>query len=115
MHPQFGTIVTNKKEKNLEKIQLEAARIVTGTTRSVTLSNRYRETGWLTLSDRRLYQKLVLMYKIKNCMVPNYLLALFPRIDANTVHNNLRNRNDFKTTARRTALYENSFISSAVD
>ena len=56
MHPQFGTIVTNKKKK-LEKIQLEAARIVTGTTRSVTLNNLYRETGWLTLSDRRLYQK----------------------------------------------------------
>ena len=48
-------------------------------------------------------------------MVPNYLLALFPRTDANTVHYNLRNRNDFKTTARRTALYENSFIPSAVD
>ena len=55
------------------------------------------------------------MYEIKNCMVPNYLLALFPRTDANRVHYNLRNRNDFKTTARRTALYENSFIPSAVD
>ena len=50
------------------------------------------------------------MYKINNCMVPNYLLALFPRTDAKTVHYNLRNRNDFKTTARSTALYENSFI-----
>ena len=47
-------------------------------------------------------------------MVPNYLLALFPRTDANTVHYNLRNRNDFKTTAQRTALHENSFIPSAV-
>ena len=47
-------------------------------------------------TDRRLYQKLVLMYKIKNCMIPHYLLAPFPRTDANTVHYNLRNRNDFK-------------------
>ena len=46
------------------------------------------------------------MYKNKNCVVPNYLLALFPRTDANTVHYNLRNRNDLKTTARCTALYE---------
>ena len=48
-------------------------------------------------------------------MLSNYLLALFPRTDANTVHYNLRKGNDFKTTARRAALYENSFIPSAVD
>jgi len=39
------------------------------------------------------------MYKIKNCMVPNYLLALFPRSDDNTVHYNLKNRIDFMNTA----------------
>ena len=95
------------EKSKLEKIQLETARIVTGTTGSVTLNNLYCVTRWLTLSDRRLYLKLVLMYKIKNCMVPNYLLVL-SRTDDNTAH-------DFMTAARRTALYENSFIPSAVD
>ena len=55
------------------------------------------------------------MYKNKNCVVPNYLLALFPRFEDNTVHYNLRNRKNFMNTVRRTALYENSFIPSAVD
>ena len=39
-------------------------------------------------------------------MVPNYWLALFPRTDYNTVHYNLKNRNDCMTTARRAALYD---------
>ena len=39
----------NFEKDKLEKIQLEAARIVTGTTRSTSLNNIYRETGWLTL------------------------------------------------------------------
>ena len=50
----------NQLEKSkLENRQLESVRIATGTTRSVTLNNLYHVTGWLTLSDRRLYQKLV--------------------------------------------------------
>ena len=70
----------NQFEKaNLEKIQIEAARIVTGLTRYVSLNRLYRETGWLPLSDRRLYQKLILMYKIKNRMVPSDLTSLFSR------------------------------------
>ena len=53
----------NMYEKNkLENIQLEAGRIVTGTARSITLQSLYRETGWLTLADRRIYQKLVIMF-----------------------------------------------------
>ena len=45
----------NQFEKaNLEKIQIEAARIVTGLTRYVSLNRLYREIGWLPLSNRRL-------------------------------------------------------------
>ena len=67
-------------EKNkLENIQLEAGRIVTGTARSITLQSLYRETGWLTLADRRIYQKLVIMFKVKHSIVPDYLRSLFPR------------------------------------
>jgi hypothetical protein len=37
----------------LENVQVEAARIVTGGTRLVSLSNLYIETGWEKLKDRR--------------------------------------------------------------
>ena len=36
-----------------EKIQLEAARIVNGTTKLVSLEMQYKETGWETLEVRR--------------------------------------------------------------
>ena len=58
------------EKDSLEKIQIEAGRIVTGLTRSASLYNLYHELGWLTLSERRKYQKLVLAYKITHNMVP---------------------------------------------
>ena len=42
----------------LEKIQLEAARIVTGATKLVSLEMLYKETGWETLEIRRSKHKL---------------------------------------------------------
>ena len=50
----------------LEKLQNEAARIVTGLTRSVSLVNLYRECGWVPLHTRRKEQKLAFMYKAVN-------------------------------------------------
>ena len=38
---------------SLQKRQNEAARIVTGLTRSVSLDNLYRECGWVSLAERR--------------------------------------------------------------
>ena len=49
----------------LEKNQIEAARLVTGTTISITLQNLYREILWLTLENRRKYQNIILAFKIK--------------------------------------------------
>ena len=45
----------------LQKIQNEAARHVTGLTRSVSLENLYKECGWVTLSQRRQQHKLSFM------------------------------------------------------
>ena len=82
---------TQQDKERLEKIQIEAARIVTGVTRSTSLKRIYNEIGWLTLNDRRKYQKLVLTVKIKNNMVPGYLSILFPRSDNDNQPYNLRN------------------------
>ena len=40
---------TNQDRDALEKLQNEAARLVTGLTRSTSLANLYRECGWATL------------------------------------------------------------------
>ena len=60
----------------LEKIQIEAARIVTGTTELVSLDKLYQETGRETLEDRRKKHKLCLFYKMSNNLSPNYLISL---------------------------------------
>ena len=44
----------------LERLQHEAARIVTGPTRSTTIANLYKECGWDSLANRRYFQKIVL-------------------------------------------------------
>ena len=44
------------EKDNLEKLHIEAGRIVTGLTRSASLYNLYHELGWLTLSERRKYK-----------------------------------------------------------
>ena len=64
---EYSSLVWNgcsqHDSSTLEKLQHDAARIVTGLTRSVSLENLYRECGWIPLSERRRQQKLAFMYK----------------------------------------------------
>ena len=55
---------TQYEKTKLERIQYESARLVTGLTRSVSIENLIKEIGWLSLSDRRHFQKAVTMFKI---------------------------------------------------
>jgi hypothetical protein len=50
--------------ERLDKIQLEAARIVTGLTSYASILFIYKETGWDKLSVRREKRKLSLFYDI---------------------------------------------------
>ena len=68
---------TAYEKHSLGKIQNEAARIVTGLTRSVSLENLFSEIGWLSLPERRRYQKFVIVYKSKNGLIPEFLVDLF--------------------------------------
>ena len=105
---------TVREKESLEKIQNETARTVIRFTRSISLENLYRETGWLTLSDRRKYQKLVLAYKIFNGQTPNYLLDIFPPYVNTRTQYTLRNANDIDLIAYRTELFASSFTPSAI-
>ena len=84
----------------LERMQLEAARVVTSTTRLISTIYIYDETGWLNLEDRRKYQNFVLTYKIKNDMVPDYLNNLVPRVDKEQLRYGLRHMSDFVNLPR---------------
>lgn len=105
---------TAYEKTRLEQIQYEAARIVTGLTRSVSVNKLIKEIGWLPLSERRLFQKVVLMYKIKNDIAPEYVCNLMPPTVANRTVYNLRNVEDISVLNRRTEIFSRSFIPSTI-
>ena len=91
----------------LEKIQHEAARIVSGATKLVSIDKLLKEVGWDTLSCRRKKHKQILFYKMING------LHLSPTVVNNTAYS-LRNASDYKYIHSNTQLYYNSFLPSVV-
>ena len=69
---------TQYELNELDKIQNEAARIVTGATKLASIDSLHTETGWETLGSRRKTHKLTLFYKMKNGLCPDYLASLVP-------------------------------------
>ena len=100
------------EKEQLARFQYEAARIVTGLTRSVSIDNLMSEIGWLPLSDRRQFQKLVTMYKIVNGTAPDYLCSLLPLFDTERTIYNLRNAENISIMNRKTEIFAKSFIPS---
>ena len=78
------------EKDDLEKIQIEAARIATGTTKLVSIASLYSEIGWNSLDTLRKMQKLVLFYKMVNHLTPLYLSSLIPPTVNETSRYNLR-------------------------
>ena len=64
---------------------------MTGLTRSCLLNLLYKEIGWISLDDRRKYQKLIMAFKIKHGLTPEYLCNIFPESVGLRTPYNLRN------------------------
>ena len=106
-------VVPNKKRIYSKNIQHEAARIVTGLTRSVRLENLYKECEWPSLPIRRKYQNLNFMYKALNNMVPEYISDIIPPFVRHQNNYPLRNRNDLTVPINRTEIFRKSCIPSS--
>ena len=109
----WGNCLQSEKQE-LEKIQIEAARIATGATKLVSIAALYREIRWDSLDERRGKHKLTLFYKMTNALAPLYLSSLVPQTVSNVSRYNLRNSNDLQTVEARSSLFYNSFLPSAV-
>ena len=81
--------------KKLEKIQLEAARIVTGLTKFASKDSLYFETGWETLANLRNKRKLTIYYKIHSKLCPPYLFNCLPPVASDVSNYNLRNNQNY--------------------
>ena len=115
---EYGDVIwdncTQYEKNELDKVQNEAARITTGTTKLVSLDNLYKEVGWQTLHRRRQDHKITLFYKMFNQLTPVYLSSLIPQQVNAISHHNLRNSNDIHTIRSNTSLYHNSFLPSTL-
>jgi hypothetical protein len=98
----------------LERVQREAARIVTGATRRCPTKGLYDEVAWETLYSRREMHRSQMMFNINMGYAPSYLQDLSPgQVQARTRYT-LRNRNDLQVPFARLETYSHSFFPSAV-
>jgi hypothetical protein len=98
----------------LERVQTEAARIVTGATARCSTENLYNEVGWEKLHLRRRFHRSTMMYKTMMGLAPESLLEKIPnRVEARTRYR-LRNRGDIQVPFTRLVSYTQSFFPAAV-
>ena len=115
---EYADVVWDTKTQilinKLENVQVESARIVTGGTRLVSLSNLYIETGWEKLKDRRERHRTIQFYKMSNNLTPQYLSNLIPQ-NLGMIHDhNTRHTSRIPPIRTLTSLYASYFIPSSV-
>ena len=100
--------------EKLEKIQLEAARIVTGLTKFASRESLYFETGWESLASRRKSRKLITFYKMHNKICPQYLYECLPPLTSDVSGYALRNSDNYVLPRCRLQVFQRSFVPSSV-
>lgn len=98
----------------LERVQYEAARIVSGTTKLVSIDKLMTEVQWESLGNRRRKHKLLFLYKMLHNLSPTYLTDLNPIPSFASSNYNMRQSDTYQQPRSRTNLYYNSFLPSAV-
>ena len=116
---EYGDVIWNNLSQEfkgqLDNVQNEGARIVTGCTKLVSIVDLYHESGWETLSQRGRKHKLILFYKMVNGLPPYYINSLVPPTIGDSCSYNLRNPNNLRNIACRTCLYSSSFLPTVIN
>lgn len=94
----------------LDKIQVDALRIVTGCTERSNIANLYKDCDWDSLEKRRENHILKMIYKIINDQAPLYLKEILPKKISEIVPYSVRNSQNFKIPFCRTQSFSRSFI-----
>ena len=98
---------TNK----IEAVQYNSALAITGCIRGTLREKLYSELGLKSLSERRLFHRLLFFYKIINGLAPAYLKNFVPGVILN-LHNVRGHRDEWIHT--RTLKYRYSFCPHAI-
>ena len=105
---------TQYESNELDKIQNEAARIVSGATKLASIDSLHTEIGWETLGSRRNTHQLKMFYKMKNGLCPDYLASLVLATVGSASTYSLRKSSYLQTLHTDSRLYHTSFLPSAV-
>ena len=115
---EYASIVwdgcSEQDSQTLQKIQNEAAWLVTGLTRSVSFENLYKQCGRATLLQRRHQHKLSSMYNVNTGMVPSYIQDLIPPLVSEISDYTLRNNSNISVPLNRTSISQKSCIPSSI-
>ena len=96
----------------IERIQYQAALILTGTWKGSSRNKLYDELGWESMSDRRWCRRLIQIFKIRNRLTPNYLYEKLPT-NRPLLCGGV-NINAYVNIYARTTKYQNSFFPDAI-
>ena len=105
---------SNQDSEKLVKLQLAAARIVTGLTSLASRDSLYFETGWEPLIVRRRTKLKTIMYKIYHNMVPDYLQNILPSIRSQESNYATRQSQNYSIPKCRLNIYKSSFVPLAI-
>ena len=110
---EYGDVVWDNcsayLQSELEAIQTEAARIVTGATKLCNIQGLMADLKWDTLASRRKKHRLVQM---NNGMTPDFLTSLIPPLSQ--VRYPLRNSDNIPLPVCRTQSYASSFLPATI-
>ena len=111
---EYGNIVwggTFETDLNkLNKIHIDAMRLVSGATARCNIDKLLTETNWQSLSTRHSNAVATMVFKIKHHQTPIYLENLLPHQNINRTHYNLRNQNDIEIQPTRLESFRRSFF-----
>ena len=99
---------TNEEKRDIELVQHEAARIVSGATKFCNIDALLSELKWDSLAERRRKHRLIKFYQMKTGLAPSYLSNLIPQ-HLNQSYN-LRSTYDVPNIYCNTQSYASSFL-----
>ena len=112
---EYGCIVWDQAPRpdlyfnKMEKLQIHAARIVTGTNTYASKFLLNHETGWNNLSERRQKHRLILLYKLVNGLAPMHLVNILHTYTNTTSRYIFRNTDMHFIYTRTEAFRSSSF------
>ena len=116
---EYGSVVWDNCDDDskslIDKVQDDAARIVTGAIKGTSHDLLHQEVGWEDLSSRRNRQKVLLFYKMVHGQAPEYLCDMVPPQVKDINPHSSRFSEDLMGIKHRLVLFEKSFLPSVVD